>query len=146
MSETGRLCTLFTLTFLNIALKMIKHLLEEVETGGIETGRRDFSTRKGFVQSSIKGNSLHPRTPFGSVSCCPSYGTHPWLRLKALSHTFSLIFHITGGGSSSRRPRIRSSNLVTETLMARSHRWVFPRTPFLKTHAVVAVLRRVHQL
>lgn len=131
MSETGLLCTLFTLTFLNIALKMIKHLLEEVEKGGNETGRRDFFPRKGFVQSSIKGNSLHPRTLFGSVSHCPSYGTHPWPPLKVLSHIFSLKFHITGGGSSSRRSRIRN---VTETQSPLS----FP--PFLKTRAVAVLL------
>lgn len=132
MSETGLLCTLFTLTFLNIALKMIKHLLEEVEKGGNETTRWDFFTRKGFVQSSIKGNSLHPRTPFGSISCCPSYGTHPWLRLKALSHIFSLIFRITGGGSSSRGSRTRSSNLVTENADRSQSPLSFPQDIFFK--------------
>lgn len=58
MSETGLLCTLYTLTFLNIALKMIKHLPDEVEKEG--KGTQDFFTPKGFVQSSIKGNSQDP--------------------------------------------------------------------------------------
>lgn len=78
MSETGLVCTLFTLTFLNIALKTIKHLFDEVEKDGTETEHCFFLTPKGFVQSSIKGNSLRPRTPFNFsfISCSPSYGTH----------------------------------------------------------------------
>lgn len=136
MSETGLLCTLFTLTFLNIALKMIKHLFDEVEKKGTETGHWVFFTPKGFVQSSIKGNSLHPRTPFSFsfISCSPSYGTHHWLQLKALSHLFSFPFHIPSEGSSC-QSRIRSLTLMTKKLTVQSQR-SFPENIFFKnTHS-----------
>lgn len=125
MSETGLLCTFFTLTFLNIALKMIKHLFDEVEKEGNETGRRDFFTPKGFLfKAAVKATlsvpgPLSTSAPFPAVhhmARASGFILRPFLHIQYFHLYSSYPAQETAPVS-----RVRSSNLVTKKLIVHSH-------------------------
>lgn len=83
MSETGLLCTLFTLTFLNIALKMIKHLFDKVEKEVTETGHWFSLHQRDLFKAALKATLSIP----GPLSTSASF---PALLHMALTSDFSL--------------------------------------------------------
>lgn len=101
MSETELVCTLFTLTFLNIALKTIKHLFDEVEKDGTETEHWFFLHQRDLFKAALKATlsvpsfpALHHMALTFDFSLRPFhayshfYSTYP-VKEAAVSHAFA---------------------------------------------------------
>lgn len=140
MSETGLVCTLFTLTFLNIALKTIKHLFDEVEKDGNETEHWFFLHQRDLFKAALKATLPVP----GPLSTSASF---PALHHMALTSDFSLRpFHAYSHFYSTYplKEAAVSHASAAATLWQKSclfsHSRVCPKNIFLKTRAVLPII------